>query len=222
MVLVLTQIFLFLFPWRPRRRILELLFAYHIDPMAKIGYSVVLTKHLVMKPCSRIGHLNFIRNLASLSMGEYGRIGNLNWITAFPKGGGNHFLEEVNRDPSLTIGAHSALTHRHLIDCTDRVSIGEFTTVAGWNTQILTHAIDLVRSRQGCAPVTIGNYCFVGSRALILKGARLPDRSVLGAGSVLTRPMGVAEKVYVGNPAVPVRSITREGKYFSRDEGFVV
>jgi acetyltransferase-like isoleucine patch superfamily enzyme len=48
--------------------------------------------------------------------------------------------------------------------------------------------------------VLIGKDCFVGARAIILKGAQLQDRSILGGGSVLTKKTGKQE-VWSGNPA---------------------
>jgi acetyltransferase-like isoleucine patch superfamily enzyme len=49
-------------------------------------------------------------------------------------------------------------------------------------------------------PVSIGRGCFIGARAIILKGVTLGDRVVVGAGAVVTRsfPSG---SVIGGNPA---------------------
>jgi acetyltransferase-like isoleucine patch superfamily enzyme len=54
-------------------------------------------------------------------------------------------------------------------------------------------------------PVSIGRGCFVGARAIILKGVTLGDRVVVGAGAVVTRsfPSG---SVIGGNPATLLHS----------------
>ncbi|MCI0561319.1 MAG: hypothetical protein MN733_22765, partial [Nitrososphaera sp.] len=174
-----------LIPWLFRRRVLQALFGFDIHPTAKIGFSFITAlRHLTMEAGSSIGHLNFCKGLDHLEIGEEARIGNLNWITGFPLGGQPHFSGE-NRHPSLVLGAHSAITHRHLIDCTNAVSIGKYTTVAGFRSQILTHSIDLYQCKQSSRPVVIGDYCFVGTSSIVLAGSKLPDYSVLAAGSLL-------------------------------------
>lgn len=49
-------------------------------------------------------------------------------------------------------------------------------------------------------PVVIGNDVFIGARAIILKGATIGDRSVIGAGAVVTRAVP-ANAIAAGNPA---------------------
>jgi acetyltransferase-like isoleucine patch superfamily enzyme len=53
-------------------------------------------------------------------------------------------------------------------------------------------------------PIFIGRKCFIGARSIILKGVRIGDGAVVGAGSVVTRD--VADGVIVaGNPASIIR-----------------
>lgn len=49
-------------------------------------------------------------------------------------------------------------------------------------------------------PILIGNYVFIGARAIILKGVTIGDKSVVGAGAVVTRDVP-ARHMAVGNPA---------------------
>ncbi len=53
-----------------------------------------------------------------------------------------------------------------------------------------------VRSR----PVRIGDDVFVGANAIILKGATIGDRAVIGAGSVVSGTVP-ADEIWTGNPA---------------------
>lgn len=218
---ILIQLLLLLLPWRIRRPLLQALFGWTIAPGAKIGLSVIAVKHVKLAPDAQIGHLNIIKGLSSLDLGNSSLIGNLNWITANPAAGLRHFVEDTNRYPSLIVGDHAAITHRHLVDCTDRVEIGEFSTFGGWRSQILTHSIDVGLGRQSATPVSIGRYCFVGTSVVILKGSLLPDYSVLGAGSVLTKPMTKPYTLYSGVPAVPVSELDKDSRYFTRNTGFV-
>ena len=119
------------------------------------------------------------------------------------------------------MGRHAAMTSRHYVDCSNRVDIGDFATLAGARSQILTHAIDFNRNRQVSAPVRIGRYCFVGTSCVVLKGAELPDCSVLAAGSSLARAYGEPFTLYSGVPALPVKELDRDAEYFRRVRGFV-
>jgi acetyltransferase-like isoleucine patch superfamily enzyme len=61
----------------------------------------------------------------------------------------------------------------------------------------------------------------VGTGCVVLKGARLPDCSVLAAGSSLARPFEETFTLYSGVPAAPVKALDRGCAYFSRATGFV-
>lgn len=212
-----------LLPWSARRGFLEKQFGYQLHPTSRIGLSWILPERLVLEAGACIGHLNICKGVALLHLGEHSSIGNLNWITGFPRGSHSpHFAEETDRLPQLLIGAHSAITHRHLIDCTNTVTIGKFTTFAGFQSQILTHSIDLARSRQASAPVRIGDYCFVGTNSVLLGGSALPDYSVLGAKSLLNKTFTDTHHLYAGVPAKPVQSLPTDYAYFLRTEGFVI
>ncbi len=209
-----------LLPWALRRRLLNLACGYSIAPGTRVGFSVVACTHLHMESGARIGHFNVIKG-ARLEMRDNSSIGDFNWIAGLPLESTRHFAAEVGRDPALCLGRHAALTSRHFLDCSNRIGIGEFATIAGARTQILTHAIDLRSNAQVSAPVTIGCYCFVGTACVVLKGARLPDCSVLAAGSSLARAHEEPFTLYSGVPATPVKALERDGAYFSRVRGFV-
>lgn len=215
------RLLLAIMPWPLRRRLLQFFFGYRIDRTARIGYAWVYPERLEMGPGSAIGHLTVCKGLRSVVLGEHATIGRGNWITGFPAGDRRHFAHRTDRAPDLVLGAHAAVTNRHLIDCTDRVEIGDFSTFAGFRSQILTHSIDLRASRQSCAPVTIGRYCFLGTGCTLLGGSRLPDHSVLAAMSLLNRAHEDTYTLYAGVPAVAQRTLDPSLGYFARTTGFV-
>jgi acetyltransferase-like isoleucine patch superfamily enzyme len=53
----------------------------------------------------------------------------------------------------------------------------------------------------GAAPVRIGKGCFIGARAMILKGVTIGDGAVVAAGAVVTKNVP-NEHLAAGNPAV--------------------
>jgi len=208
------------FPWFLRRWLLRVICGYSFAPGARVGHSLLGCTSLRMDGAARIGHFNVVKGMR-VELGEHATIGDFNWISALPPGSGRHFADEPARDPALILGRHAALTARHYVDCCNRVDIGEFATVAGARSQILTHAVDLKLNRQVTAPVRIGRYCFVGTASVVLKGAELPDCSVLAAGSTLTRAFDETFTLYSGVPAQAVKALDRDAEYFRRQRGHV-
>lgn len=209
-------------PWPLRRRLLGWACGYEIHPTARIGLAWVLPQRLIMEAHARIGHLTVCKNLGLVHLGEHAIVGNGNWITGYPPGPSRHFAHQPDRCPELIVGRHAAITNRHFIDCTATVTIGAFSTFAGFSSQILTHTIDLTTARQTSSPVTIGEYCFVGTNSVLLGGSALPDRSVLGAKSLLNKVFTETGTLYGGVPAKPLSALPVEQMaYFRRAEGFV-
>ncbi|MEJ7703280.1 MAG: hypothetical protein WKF47_06320 [Geodermatophilaceae bacterium] len=138
--------------WSVRRQFLEKQFGYSLHPSSRIGLAWVFPERLVMEANSSIGDLTVCKQIALLHLHENATIGRGNWITGFPLGPSQHFAGETDRRPELIVGAHSAITHRHLIDCTNSITIGKFTTFAGFQSQMLTHSIDIQQNRQASAP----------------------------------------------------------------------
>ena len=89
------------------------------------------------------------------------------------------------------------------------VRIGRFT-LFGPAVQIYTamHPLDPVlrRTQEYGKPVEIGSDVWVGGAAIILPGVRIGDRTVIGAGSVVTRD--VPPDVFAaGNPCRVIRDL---------------
>lgn len=208
-------------PWRIRRIILQQAYGYQFGPGARIGFlSWVFPRQMNMAQGASIGSLNVIIHLERIEMGAHATIGRSNWITGHSHGS-RHFTHRLDRDSALILGHHSAITKSHIIDCTDRISIGSFTTIAGYGSQLITHGINVAENRQDCSPLHIGDYCLVGTRVICLGGSRLPDRSVLAAGSTLNRDFEAPETLYAGCPARAVKTLPPDARYFAREVGFV-
>lgn len=210
-----------LLPWALRRHVLRIVYGYQIHPTARIGCSWIFPERLTMAEGAKIGHLNVAIRLHRIELGAHAVIVRNNWITGFPRGGPRHFTHRPDRDPALVLGAHSAVTKHHALDCTDRIEIGAFATIGGQGSQLMTHEIDLARNRQDAAPITIGDYCFVGTAVVVLGGAVLPARSVLGAKALLNKAFVEPGWLYAGVPARPIKPVPPASAYFSRTRGCV-
>lgn len=209
-------------PWPLRRALLVHVLGYKIDRSARIGFSLICPKHLEMGPEASIGHLTLCKpGVDLLTLGESAIIGNLNWITGTPLNGTPHFRDVKDRRPELVVHDQAAITNRHFIDCTASVSIGRFAILAGCRSIVLSHSVDLANCKQSSSPISIGEYCFVGAASVLLPGAVLPDYSVLGANSLLNKIHTEQYFLYAGNPARPIKQLSRDIKYFTRTTGYV-
>ncbi len=197
-------------------------FGYTLHPTARIGLSWVYPRMLVMEEGARIGHFNVAIHLDEMQLGVKSSIARGNWITGFPSNTkSKHFGHQAARRSVFKLGDNAAITKNHHFDCTNLIDIGRFSTVAGYQSQFLTHSIDMIESRQHSAPIIIGEYTFVGTNVVMLGGAGLPARSVLGAKSLLNKAYTEEWMLYGGVPAKPIQQIPADAKYFTRANGFV-
>lgn len=198
---VILQLLIVILPWKIRRIILNRFWGYHIHPKARIGLSYIYPKHLIMEEGASIGHLNVAIHLELIHMEKNCTISQKNWITGFPLDNKTKFTHFPDRKPYLLMKEYSAITKQHHIDCTDTVTIGEFATIAGYGTQILSHSTSLKYVDGECAPITIGHHCFVGTRSILLPDSVLPNYSVVGAGAVINKQFTEEYSLYGGIPA---------------------
>lgn len=100
-----------------------------------------------------------------------------------------------------------------------RIEIGENTCIGG-NVKILDndfHPLETearnadIKDKIGTKPVSIGNNCFIGCNALILKGTELGDGCVVGAGAVVSGKFA-SGSVIAGNPAKVLRQTAENRK----------
>lgn len=171
---------------------------HRIHPTARARSSVVWrVASFEMAAGSSFGSANVVKNMREIRLGESAMIGRWNLVSSHPL-----FVRHLPHGGSLVLGSHAKVTSRHQLDCSGSVSLGAFASMAGHQSRVMSHSVDLVRNAQAAFPVVIGERSFVGTRVLILGGATLPARSVLGAGSVLTRSRPDPEPgLWAGVPA---------------------
>jgi maltose O-acetyltransferase len=90
-----------------------------------------------------------------------------------------------------------------------RVQIGEHTMI-GPAVQIYTatHPLNAAARRKSefAKPIEIGSDCWIGGGAIILPGVTIGSRTVIGAGSVVTRDVP-SDVIAAGNPCRIIRPI---------------
>jgi acetyltransferase-like isoleucine patch superfamily enzyme len=199
-----------------KRRVGRLVFGWEIHPTAYIGPSFILVRRLEMGPGAAIGALNVIRGLEELRLAEGARINQRNWISGFRKAG-EFFEHSAKRYPSLILGRFARITVGHKIDCSDRVELHDHAVIAGFETTVLTHSLDLVRDRDVTGAVEIGEHTAVMTGCILLSGTRVPAHCIVSAGSVVNTKLSEEYTFYSGNPAKAVRSLPEDLGFFKRE-----
>lgn len=121
----------------------------------------------------------------------------------------------VRPSAELTIGNYSGISNV-LIHCYNNIKIGSYVNI-GDGTMIYDtnfhsinwqdradRAIDTLKAKT--ASVCIGDYVFIGTRCIIAKGVTIGDKSMVAAGSVVTKDIPSGE-IWGGNPARFIKKI---------------
>lgn len=101
------------------------------------------------------------------------------------------------------------------------ITIGAHTLI-GPDVRIYTphHPMDYIdrrENREYAYPVTIGEDCWIGGGAIICPGVTIGSRSVVGAGSVVTKDVP-PDTLVAGNPARIIRRIPTPPECAVRDD----
>lgn len=111
---------------------------------------------------------------------------------------------------NIFLGEKFYANHNCVILDVGEVHIGDRVLFApGVQLYGTTHPLNSTERATGkefCAPIVIGDDCWIGGGAIILAGVTIGKNSVIGAGSVVTKdiPEGV---VAVGNPCTVIKKI---------------
>lgn len=101
-----------------------------------------------------------------------------------------------------------------------KIEVGRHVKLGG-NVRIYDHDYHSLDWRTRCTPkdgldarsrpVIVGNHVFIGVNTIILKGVHIGDRSIIGAGSVVSCNVP-ADEVWAGNPARKIKELAGEGE----------
>ncbi|MCU1648140.1 MAG: hypothetical protein JWN03_8415 [Nocardia sp.] len=190
-------------------------FGHHIGNNVRLGPSLVWScRRFVIADAVTISTGNVFRGMSEIRLGHEVMIGSWNWISAHP--GYQQYSELAGR---LNIGDGSFITSRHYLDCSGTIEIGEWSAVGGQRSTLQTHEIDVVTNETTVGRVRIGNRSLVATGCILLRGSSLPDRSLLAAGSTLTRAKSEvppSQGLWGGVPARFIRPM--QGEWFDRTE----
>lgn len=116
---------------------------------------------------------------------------------------------EALSHPKIYIGAHTYINRNTFLDAIESLRIGQNCAI-GPNCYITDHdhGSDLklppLKQPMIAKPTQIGNSVWIGANVTILKGVTIGDRTIVGAGSVVTRDLP-ANAIAVGVPAKVIK-----------------
>jgi len=201
---------------QPLKRLLyRRLFGWHINPGSYIGFSYILVDKLVVEENVRILHGNVIKGCEYVHLHAYSRIGGFNWITAPPWGWATvNTRLSPDRKTHLIMGRNASILHRHFIDCSDSVTLGNGAVLAGYRSMIVTHSLDIETGRARTAPVMVGENSLVFAASVLVAGAVVPNRCVVAAGGVVTGQLPDELSLYGGVPARKIKKLSADSAFF--------
>jgi acetyltransferase-like isoleucine patch superfamily enzyme len=164
-----------------------------------------IANRVVSRVPSHFIRLSFYRYVMKFSIGPSSSIFMDAWFDTKGKG-------------SFVMGHHSVINRRCRLDNRGTIVIGNNVSISA-EVCILTADHDLHspacdgRERK----VTIGDYAFIGTRALLLPGVTVGHGAAVGAGSVVTKDIPEFT-IVAGCPAKPIG--TRRARTFAYDAGY--
>ena len=123
-------------------------------------------------------------------------------------------LNAMTADSIIRIGksvgmSGAVICAKELISIGNRVQLGSGVVICDTDFHSLDYQVRATpedASSAATSPVCIGDDCFIGARAIILKGVTVGARSIVGAGSVVVKDVP-ADTIVAGNPARVIRSL---------------
>lgn len=123
-----------------------------------------------------------------------------------------HHSSVVTNPTNILIGKGTApgLSPGCYIQGTGKIIIGDYTII-GPNVGIISANHDINDYRKHIPErVIIGNYCWIGMNSVILPNVNLGDHTIVAAGSIVTKSFPEGYVIIAGNPAKPIKNLTKE------------
>ena len=108
---------------------------------------------------------------------------------------------KIVNDGVMVFGKEFDMKARSAIICDESISFGDNVLIS-WDVLIMDTDMHSIYDENGekCRirkPVLIGSDVWVGCRATILKGVVIENGSMIGAGSIIRRKLGVSNALYI-------------------------
>ena len=113
----------------------------------------------------------------------------------------------ISNKGELTIGDNCRFNANSDIICRKKISFGDDCLIS-WECLIMDGDFHKIYSHEETKPInqdqgiTIGNHVWIGSRCTVLKGAAIPDYSVLASCSLVTKALALENCIYASNKII--------------------
>ena len=183
------------------RRVLSLVFSRYLcwawgivaDSVLFLGPTIIRTR--------RRGEIRLGKNVVFVADPRLNAVG-LSCPTMLETVNGGHIeIGECSGFSAVAISSHTSIKIGSHVKVGANVKIFDHDFHA-LDAQIRSSAFD--RNNIKTVPVEIGDDCFIGAGAVILKGSRLGPRTIVAAGSVVFGLSAPSDSLVRGNPAVVV------------------
>lgn len=112
----------------------------------------------------------------------------------------------VGKTGTLSLGAGFSSTAEGTFVCVNKMHIGRGTAIA-WSAMVMDtdwHSVmntETGELYQAAGEVYIGDYCWIGTRSLVLKNSYMPDGCILAANSTANKKYSSPNTLLAGTPA---------------------
>lgn len=137
-----------------------------------------------------IGPFNLFGGMKALTLGDHTHVGS--HLTAISP-------RWLAARGSLTAGERCIITGRHHLDLSNDIRLGIHVAIGGVFSALWTHGLDETKG----GAIELGDDCYIGSGVQIGPNVKLPARTVVGMGAVVTRGPEQEGLTIVGVPAKP-------------------
>lgn len=191
-----------------------------LNETSRIGnFNIIRVNNLSIQKGGYIGKFNNIKGPIEISLAEKAAIGNWNSVYRAPIG--------VTYGISvLKIGTLSKITAHHRLDCTRSITLGDYSILAGHDSQLWTHAY--YHDKQGAGrfridgEIFIGNNVYIGSRCIIAGGVSIANAVTVGAGACVSKSLNEAG-TYVNQALRYIPKDETDARLkFKKVEGFTI
>lgn len=156
----------------------------------------------------------YIDNRGTFLMGETVRINS--GPDRNPIGGSTRAVFVIRPKAILKIGKRVGISNSAIV-CWNKITIEDDVFIGGdckiYDTDFhpvkFSQRVSKEKSLAKTEPVLIKKGAFIGAFSIILKGVTIGEKSVVGAGSVVTKNVPDGE-IWAGNPAKFIRKLTNE------------
>ena len=113
----------------------------------------------------------------------------------------------VGKTGTLSLGAGFSSTAEGTFVCVNKMHIGAGTAI-GWSAMVMDtdwHSVMNTETGelfQAAGEVYIGDYCWLGTRSLVLKNTYMPDGCILAANSTANKKYSSPDALLAGTPAI--------------------